>query len=425
MANVAEENKGASVERIQETKQETESKDPFARLEAMAATARGGTKAAKESAVKSVEAQLGGVESVGGTIADRTALEQQVAPGLQQMEEVVAETDQQIEGVMARGVLAMGETTLAGVPRPEIANVAPANEGVQNAEIAQHQQNYEARSGAEATAPAENIEDPKQKAFKEQQARFSEEAEKKAADLENPVNKISAAFAKDGFIGRELRSGFDSNIARKLGVEQIQLDEALPELLVKGVITEKEVSSYIVSSTLEGRNGLNMARFTKLAETIPAQVMAKMVNADGMLGDAFDKWYNATRSEIDKELTAKRPINDGRIMLDNPDKIIKAISNAGRFANEGELDAAMKDAMESYKILPSSIKFRQEAEGQYKYPVLENLFDAGYSNQAEEILQDGLSKREISSQVVLEYQKKGYITEERAKAMLDSAGQLS
>jgi|SRR3989344_1862688 len=267
-------------------------------------------------------------------------------------------------------------------------------------------------------------EDPREKVFNELQMRFNADAEKKAADPENPVNKISAVFTRDKSMGREFSGGFDSNVAQKLGVKQAQLDEALPDLLIKGVVTEKEVSRYILNSTLEGRNGLNMARFTKLAETIPAQAMAKMVNADGMLGDAFDKWYNVTRSEIDKELTAKRPINDGRIVLDNPDKVIKAISNTGRFTPEGQLDVAMKDAMDSYKILPRSMKFRQEVGGQYEYPTLANLFEAGFSAQAEEILEDGLSKREISPQVVLEYQKKGYITKERAKTLLDQAGSL-
>lgn len=156
MANVAEAEEkkgGAGVEKVGGARQEAENKDPFARLEAMAATARSGTRAAKESAVATVGAKLGGVESAGGTATDRSALEQQVAPGLEQMEEIVTETDRRVDGAMGESGPTAGETTFVEVPRPETAAVAPTteqpNEGDHNAELVERQQKYEARESAE------------------------------------------------------------------------------------------------------------------------------------------------------------------------------------------------------------------------------------------------------------------------------------
>ncbi len=124
VTNIAEKSttEGAGVEKAEGGKEIKLS--PEARIEAMRAEALGGTKRARDGAVRSVEGKLAGVGSVRGSAEDRVAIEQRVAPGLQKIEEVVTETEKQIEGV-ASGDKAVSTAEVATSERTDGKAEAP------------------------------------------------------------------------------------------------------------------------------------------------------------------------------------------------------------------------------------------------------------------------------------------------------------
>lgn len=268
----------------------------------------------------------------------------------------------------------------------------------------------------EPVASLETVEDdPKQKAFNEIQARLNSDIEKKTNDPENPLNKVINA-SKDNNFKLYFNGGFNnSGDLRRLGIEQTQIDDSAQSLLDKGIINEKELTNYLLSRTLlEGRNtNVNMPVFTKLIGGIPAQIVDKMAYENSMFGEALDKYYETTQAEIKKEKESPRS---------DSGKLVNLLSNIGRFAPKEEMAEVLPGAVEQYLKGGYNISRLRQDNG--SYPVIENLYEAGFSDQAEKILEKGFSSGSINVETILEYQKKGYITEQKAKDMYEKKGLL-
>lgn len=270
-------------------------------------------------------------------------------------------------------------------------------------------------------APAETAEDEvKTKKFTELQTRFDQMIEKKATDPENPVNKVSLAIATDKeVLGKVARSmGTDGAKTSRLGITQAQLERALPDLLEKGLMSSEDYGIYISLSAYI-QTGIksskpDMPRLNKLMEMTPIKVLDKAAGESPRLGNVLDDWYAASQEEIAKEKASPRKSDE---------KILTLVSNAGRFSPKEELATLVPETVDGYLKSNSNIVRLRQEDG--TYPVIGNLYEIGFADQAERILEKGLSNGSISPNTILEYQKKGYIASEKGKAMLDKAGFLS
>ena len=131
------------------------------------------------------------------------------------------------------------------------------------------------------------------------------------------------------------------------------------------------------------------------------------------MGGVLDDWYTGSQEEIAKEKVSQRR---------DDAKMLGLISNAGRFSAKEEMPGVATETVDGYLKNGYNIGRLRQEDG--SYPVLENLCRSGFSDQAERILQKGLSSGLVYSDTIFEYTKKGYITPEKAKAILDKAGRL-
>lgn len=339
--------------------------------------------AAQESH-KLSSSQVSRVEEMNGSIASVEANERETNA---KIEQVQAETAAQIAEVK-------GEST-STVERPPVPPLPEKNveTGVVNS--------------------GEIIEDPKQKAFDEMRARFDEDAEKKTADPENPANKLSGVTDKTmkEVLIRSIQYG-GKDISR-FGVDQKQLEAALPDLYKKGVIDARTYSNYILANAYE-RNSLRIPEITQMFEGIPLNVINEIEGSNSQMGGVIDEWHEKTFAEIKTEQASPRR-DDG--------KILNLLSNAGRFSQKEEVAGMVTETVNAYLKGGYNIS-RLRIEGGMYPATIGNLYEMGFPDEANRILEKGLSGGAIYSNDIFEYQKKGYITEEQAKAMLDKAGRL-
>lgn len=264
---------------------------------------------------------------------------------------------------------------------------------------------------------AEN--DRKQKAFDKLRAQYDKDLEEKANDPENPLNKISAALIKDKEAFSKIVSGagygnLDRYTVRYAGVQQDSLEKALPNMLDKGMISPEEYASYLAMTSYEGNgNSLNMPRLNRLIAETPVRILYELIADRNSFEIILDEWYKKTQTEIKKEKGLPRS---------DAEKVLKLVSSVERFSEKEEASEYVSSAVDTYMKSYSNISRLGQEDG--SYPVLENLYEAGFSDQADKILEKGFSDGSIHRGAILEYQKKGYITEQKAKDMYEKRGLL-
>ena len=279
-------------------------------------------------------------------------------------------------------------------------------------------------------APAvETVQDPKQEKFNEIQIRFTENQQKKTEDPNSPVNKISSfvedttsKIKKEQFkmmLDHSGEQNFDGQI-RPLNVTPQQLEDSLPDLYKKGIITKSDYTGYIINKSYAGHNRVQTPEFNNIVESIPKDIVNEL-KQDYMLSPELTKWQTTISQEIDNEVKKTRKNNDGSETFEEPEKILRLSSNLSRFADKDKLAPTITSVTDQY--LQGGYNISRLMKGN-QCPVIENLFESGFNDQAEKLLQKALSRVDGGIELVMDYQKKGYITAEQAKDILDKGGSL-
>ena len=265
------------------------------------------------------------------------------------------------------------------------------------------------------------------RAFKEGQ-----EFTKNKIDAKNPnslfslTNKLKefAERSPEGIKAIAESSDFNEtfsflSIGQKIRMDRQQLDAVLPELYKAGLVDERSYGKYISTvSDMDGFEGVN-----RTIERTPLDVASK-VKESGIGEFAMRNWLEKATEEITREQkkldeTASAP-EDGT--SERPARLLELCANAMRFMDDDQREntkEAFSKAIDDYKTKRYRIEELRDRTTN-KYPALENLCQAGYSEQVLDII--GGAK--YNPDLVLEFFQKGYFSEEQAQKLFKEAGLL-
>lgn len=248
--------------------------------------------------------------------------------------------------------------------------------------------------------------------------KFNKDEEFRLNNPESLVNKlVSADKTSLSRLQRYMKSGLDRDTQQelyKLHIDYVEFDKRLPELLEKGLVDESSYANYLFQEAYRGGNGnsVDMLRMDELLSDMPIETINKLADSLRQLDDPINDWFKSRLERIDIRLKEKTKLNDGREVVKDPADLLTTVSNVIRFNNDDpELKLALKEAIDSFRISPTGSVLKRS-------PVIENLFQAGFSEEASELVKMGVDKGFISNSSVLEYNKKGYLADDQARKLL-------
>lgn len=273
---------------------------------------------------------------------------------------------------------------------------------------------------------SEEVKQNKQKKFEQFEQWFKSDFEKEQENPDKLVNKISKSAEEYKDVLNEQMSSlgygsFNQSLKEKFNTTPQELESALPELYKKGLISKEKYAYYIMHESLNGNN-LNILKLNSLVENTSPDILDELQNNDQNLTSMLGSWHSSISNEIKKELNNKAPSNSGTEMFREPEKLLSLVSNAARFENKESVQEIVEKVVDEYLTSGSNINRLKSKTGD-TFPVLENLCDAGFTDQAIKIMEKSLGKG-MPTKPIFELMKKGFITEEQAKGIMDRAGKL-
>ncbi|MES2023250.1 MAG: hypothetical protein V4439_01055 [Patescibacteria group bacterium] len=271
------------------------------------------------------------------------------------------------------------------------------------------------------------LESKKQEKFNQFQKWFDEESKKKSENPESLVNRISKS--SEGYkeilneqINNLSTSSSDYNLKNKFNTTREELELSLPELYQKGVLSEDRYAYYIKMQSLDGNN-LQIQKLNQFVENTPSEVLNKLRSKDQNLKSLLDNWNESISKEIGKELGNKTELNSGTETFREPEKLLNLVSSAARFQNKDKVKETVAKVVDAY--LTSSSNLGKIRSKQDTFPVLENLCQAGFSDQALKIAEKGITQGSLGYSAIFQLKQKGYISEVQAKDLLEKVGKLN
>jgi hypothetical protein len=356
-------------------------------------------------------AEATNVENLGGTTQELSVRTGEVD---QKIENVKKDATQEIESLKAESE---GNQSNESLPQSV-------------SETALEQKTEMQPEGAQGIAPQSEAEKSAQEAMEAQkQKKFESFKNWRAGDVEteknnpdNPINKVLKAAEENKEIMKDVLSStgyntFDSLIKNKLNLTPEQLDAAMPDLYEKGLVPIESYRYYLNMKSLNG-NSVNLPKVNQMVEIMPKELVMKLTE-DKMSENILNAWQDGVSNEIAKELKKE---DEWTKSYENPLKLITLVANAARFEDKASIEATVDKVVEAYtNNNPNFGQLQNRQDG--SFPVLENLCEAGFTEQALKIMEKGLGKG-LPTKPIWELHEKGYISEEQVKELFNKNGML-
>ena len=273
---------------------------------------------------------------------------------------------------------------------------------------------------------SEEAKQNKQKKFEQFEQWFKNDFEKEQENPDKLVNKISKSAKEYKDVLNEQMSSlgyrsFNQNLKEKFNTTPQELEATLPDLYKKGLISKEKYAYYIMHESLNGNN-LNILKLNSLVENASPDILEELQNNDQNLTSMLGSWHTSISNEIKKELNNKVPSNSGQEIFREPEKLLSLVSNAARFENKESIQEIVDKVVDEYLTSGSNL-YRLKSNTGDTYPVLKNLCEAGFTDQAIKIMEKSLGKG-MPTRPIFELKEKGFLSEEQAKGIFDRAGKL-
>ncbi len=256
--------------------------------------------------------------------------------------------------------------------------------------------------------------------------RVEGERAKNESSPESPANKLDEQEAK--LLCKESVAGFEQRL-RKNGLDEDKFLAILPDLYKKGKVTSENYAQYILMNALVG-NSINVKKVNHIIENTPTEIIMSAAQGNAMLGGVLTNWRRQVSEEVKTRLGNKRPVA-GVPRVDTPEIALKLAANIGRFVDAGHfpdkeiIQAGTKTIVEDFtKSYRGYNSLAVRVGNMNHFPAIENLYRAGFAEEALTLIKNSLEEGAMSPYYVTEMQIKGYLSEDQARDILDESGWL-